>query len=93
MKLLSIGLFLIASCLVQRALGQNAADIGRSLALHASFDRALAADFSRGDKTCYVRQGKDVVPAVLNDEVKITEGDGRFGSALHFTKKGYPSCL
>ena len=60
----------------------------RSLTLHASFDKGLDADFSRGDKACYVRQGKELVPAVPNEEVKVAADAGRFGGALHFPKKG-----
>lgn len=59
-----------------------------ALTLHASFDRELNADFSRGDKTCSVRQGKDLKPATPNDEVRLAAGAGRFGGALHFPKKG-----
>lgn len=59
-----------------------------ALTLHASFDRELNADFSRGDKTCSVRQGKELKPATPNDEVRLAAGAGRFGGALHFPKKG-----
>lgn len=59
-----------------------------ALTLHASFDRELNADFSRGDKTCSVRQGKELKPATTNDEVRLAAGAGRFGGALHFPKKG-----
>jgi hypothetical protein len=58
------------------------------LTFHASFDKGLDADFSRGDKACTLKQGKNLVPAVLNDEVKLIPDGGRFGGALHFTKKG-----
>lgn len=56
--------------------------------MHASFDQGFDADFSRGDKVCYARQGKEVLPALPNEEVKVVSGAGRFGGALHFTKKG-----
>ncbi len=59
-----------------------------ALTLHASFDQGLNADFSRGDQTCTVRQGKDLKPAAPNDEVRLAAGAGRFGGALHFPKKG-----
>jgi len=71
-------------------------DLRKALTFHASFDKDLNADFSRGEKTGYLRKGKEVVPAQANEEVRIAEGAGKFGSALHFTKKGatrpqYPS--
>lgn len=61
--------------------------LSAALTLHASFDKSLEADFSRGDKVCYVGQGKDLVTAELNDDVKLASDAGRFGGALHFTKK------
>lgn len=63
------------------------ASLSRSLTLHATFDRGLEADFSRGDRTCYVVQGKDLEPATPTDEVRLEPVAGRFGGALHFTKK------
>jgi hypothetical protein len=62
--------------------------LSKSLTLHASFDKGLDADFSRGDKKCYVQQGKDLVAAKLNDDVKVVADAGRYGGALHFPKKG-----
>jgi hypothetical protein len=70
------------------ASAQDKSKISSALTLHASFDKGLDADFCRGDKNCYVRQGKEVVPARFNDELKLAEGTGRFGGGLHFTKKG-----
>jgi 6-phosphogluconolactonase len=72
------------------SLPDNAAEnakLARSLTLHASFDKGLDADFSRGDKTCYA-QGQDLLPAKFNDDVKLAAGAGRFGGALHFPNKG-----
>src|SRR5689334_23276555 len=62
--------------------------LSRALTLHASFDKGLDADFSRGDKKCYVQQGQNLVPARLNEEVKLAAEAGRHGGALHFPKKG-----
>lgn len=64
------------------------AKLAKALTLHASFDRGLDADYSRGDKTCYVQQGKGLVQAKPNEEVKVLAETGRFGGALHFPKKG-----
>lgn len=61
--------------------------LAKALTLHASFDQGLDADFSRGDKQCYDLQGKKVAIAALNDEVRLAPDAGRFGGALHFTKK------
>ena len=62
--------------------------LSKALTLHASFDKGLDADFSRGDKQCYLQQGKDLVSAKPNEEVKLAADAGRFGGALHFPKKG-----
>ena len=82
-------LTLLAASLVPFSVwAQSSAGLSQALTFHASFDKGLDADFSRGDKGCYVRTGKGVVPAVPNDELKVIPGAGRFGSGLHFTKKG-----
>jgi hypothetical protein len=70
------------------ALAQPAPSLARALTFHASFDAGLDADFSRGEKTAYVRTKTGLVPATLNDELKLVPGAGRFGGALHFPKKG-----
>ena len=61
--------------------------LSRALTLHASFDKGLDADFARGDKTCYVLQGKDLSKAAPTAEVRLAPEAGRFGGGLHFTKK------
>lgn len=61
--------------------------LAKALSLHASFDKGLDADFARGDKTCYVAQGKELVSAAPTAEVRLASDAGRFGGALHFTKK------
>jgi hypothetical protein len=62
--------------------------LSRALTLHASFDKGLDADFSRGDKKCYVQKGQTLDPASPNEEVQLAADAGRFGGALHFPKKG-----
>jgi hypothetical protein len=79
---------ILAALLPLTAWAQSPSALGRALTLHASFEKGLDADFSRGEKGCYVRQGKEVVAAVPNDEVRLAPDAGRFGGALHFTKKG-----
>lgn len=88
MKPTSLLTCLLAAMLAGAAHAQSAADLSRALTFHASFDRELAADFSRGDRIAYVRRGKETVAAVPNEEVKIVADAGRFGGALWFPKKG-----
>lgn len=83
---LTLTAFLMINTLVVTSIW--AEDIGQSLTFHASFDKGFDADFSRGDKACYVRQKGTLVTAVPNDEVNITNTGGRFGGNLHFVKKG-----
>lgn len=78
--------FVCISCAAAQA--QTSSDLASALTLHASFDQGFDADYSKGDKACSVRQGKDLVPAKPNDEVQLVSSGGRFGGGLHFTKKG-----
>lgn len=59
-----------------------------SLAFHASFDTALDGDFSRGEKACVVKKGKELAPAAFNEELVHDAKGGKFGGCLHFPKKG-----
>lgn len=59
-----------------------------SLVFHASFDASLNADFSKGGKDCVVKTGKEFVPCVPNDDVKLVATGGKFGGCIHFPKKG-----
>ena len=59
-----------------------------ALVLHASFDSGLNADFSKGDKTAWNRKGKELVPCVPNEDVKLDPTGGKFGGCIHFPKKG-----
>ncbi|MFO1064219.1 MAG: hypothetical protein U0892_10175 [Pirellulales bacterium] len=44
--------------------------------LYASFDHGFDADEATGDKRCYLKQGKELVPMAGNDEVKfLPEGE------------------
>ena len=87
-RLLLAPLACFASTFATGALAQPAPSLARALTFHASFDAGLDADFSRGEKTAYVRTKTGLVPAALNDELKLVPGAGRFGGALHFPKKG-----
>jgi hypothetical protein len=70
------------------AAAQSTSELASALTLHASFDKELNADFSHGDRACYVRRGKEIVPAEPGDEAKVAPSGGRFGGALWFPKKG-----
>lgn len=65
---------------------ESKASLSRALTMHVSFDKGLEADFSKGDKTCYAMQGKELVKAAPTDEVRLSP-EGRFGGGIHFTKK------
>jgi hypothetical protein len=60
----------------------------QSLVFHASFDQVLDADFSKGDKSCVIKKGSDLVPCLPNDDVKLVPDAGKFGGCLHFPNKG-----
>jgi hypothetical protein len=80
---------LVASSLLALTLGAHAdPDLRQALTFHASFDRSVDADFSRGEKACLVRKGKEFVPAAPSDDVRIVGRAGKFGGALHFPRKG-----
>ncbi|MFN0056412.1 MAG: family 16 glycoside hydrolase [Planctomycetales bacterium] len=73
--------------IVSAADAQAKTRLKEALTFHASFDQGLDADYSRGDKRCYVQQGAELVAAVPTDEVRLDPAGGRFGAALQFTKK------
>lgn len=81
----------IGSDEAQRLLSETAAAVrsglAKSLTMHASFDSGFDADMTRGDKACYVTRSGQLVPATASDEVRLVSEGGRFGGALHFTKK------
>lgn len=66
---------------------ETKAGLADALALHVSFDKSLNADFARGDKACYVAKGNELAPALSNDDVRLAPDAGRFGGAVHFTRK------
>jgi hypothetical protein len=85
----SVAMMVLLAVLVPpAAAAQSVENLSRALAFHASFDKGLDADFSRGERACFVRTKQGLVPAAFNEELKHLPGDGRFGGGLHFTKKG-----
>ncbi len=87
MKPLSLGILFTAMFLPVAAFAQ-VGGLKQALTFHASFDKGLDADFSRGDKASLIRGKQGTVPAALNEELKLVPDGGRFGGGLHFTKKG-----
>lgn len=85
MKIISL-LLCLATPLTIHA--QNVDALKKALTFHASFDTGLDADFSKGDKACVMKKGKELVSCVPNDDVQIVAGAGKFGGALRFPKKG-----
>ena len=75
-------------CFANAAFAQDIGSLKQSLTLHASYDKGFDADFCKGDQHCRIRQKKELVPASSTDEVKLDPAAGRFGGALHFTRKG-----
>jgi hypothetical protein len=76
-----------AKQILQAADADTKAKLKRGLTFHASFDGSMNAEFARGDKTCYYMQGKELSPALPNEDIRLVSDAGRFGGALHFTKK------
>ena len=81
MKALALLLCLAAPLAAQESLRS-------ALTFHASFDAALKADYSKGDPTCFVKKGKEMIPAVFNEDVKLAPDAGKFGACLYYPKKG-----
>lgn len=61
--------------------------LAAALTLHASFDKTFDADFSKGDKTCTTKNGKENVKVEASEFVQLV-GEGRFGGSMKFPKKG-----
>lgn len=78
----------IAAAEAEQWLASTVEDSLRSaLTLHASFDHGLDADFSRGDRTSYVKRSGQLLRAQANEDVELDPEAGRFGGALRFTRK------
>jgi hypothetical protein len=83
----SLPLLLLTLVLPLVAGAQDTTSLRQALAFHASFDNGFDADFSRGDKSAFVRTKEGAGPLAANEDLKLVP-DGRFGGGLHFTKKG-----
>ncbi len=69
------------------ATAADLAPLKQALTLHASFDGAFDADFSRGDRALYFSGGGTSGAAKETDAIKVTREGGKFGGALVVTKK------
>jgi hypothetical protein len=65
----------------------DAKPLREALTHFVSFDRSLEADFSRGDRVLYASGGTAPRAAEVSNDIKIAPDAGRFGGALHITKK------
>ena len=83
-------LHLLAAAALLAPVSATVADeaLSRSLTHFVSFDTGFDADFSKGDKACYLKQGAHLVPCVESDDVKLVKDGGRHGGAIWFPKKG-----
>lgn len=88
MRILSFIILASASLLTTASEPITLPPLSTALTMHASFDKEIHADFSKGDRFGYVRKGKENVKAESNEEVKIAQGAGKFGGSLWFPKKG-----
>jgi len=88
MRILNFIILASASLLTTAAEPITLPPLSTALTMHASLDKEIHADFSKGDRFGYVRKGKENVKAESNEEVKIAQGAGKFGGALWFPKKG-----
>ena len=67
--------------------------LAEALTFHASFDHGPEADFGLGDRRIYsvtVENGQEtgeLMPGLGQPALTIAEGQGRFGSALEFTRE------
>jgi hypothetical protein len=62
--------------------------MAKALTFHASFERGLDADFSKGENGARYRFKDAFVPAEFNQELQHQPQGGRFGGAVVFPKKG-----
>ncbi len=68
--------------------GEEEKTLREALTFHASFDSGFDADFSKGAKTCFLKKSGELIPFTGNEEARLAPGEGRFGGAAHFPKKG-----
>ncbi|MBI5693901.1 MAG: LamG domain-containing protein [Verrucomicrobia bacterium] len=79
--------FLLLSSLLFAAQDRDLRSLREALTHHASFDSGLDADFSRGDRTMYFAGTPKGATPGPGEAIRVVPGAGRFGGALHVTKK------
>ncbi len=88
MKLRSLLLLLVAVPFLPFATAaENLKPLRDALTHHASFDSSFDADFSRGDRALQFAGNTKGAPAGPGEFIKLVPGAGKFGGALHVTKK------
>jgi hypothetical protein len=90
----ALSLSILATALTCTAFSAGAAEarLKEALTFHASFDEGVEADFGRGDLALYSAPNmkrRDEAQAGLppGGSVRLAAAEGRFGNALHFTRK------
>lgn len=88
-------LALAAGCACPFAGKQSTRSLRNALTFHASFDHGVNADFARGDRQFYTAASfntrSNALPGLVASNVTVVaRGEGRFGDALHFTRKQAP---
>jgi hypothetical protein len=86
---------LLVSSMMSPALARSQdaahAELGKALTFHASFDQGADAVFGAGDKRIHTAESykkRDTAkPGLHQPDVRIATGNGRYGSALEFSKK------
>lgn len=79
-------LLAVVSAIAARA-AESPAALRAALTHHASFDSSFDADFSRGDRTMFYAGNPKGTPPGPGDAIKIVPAAGKFGGAMHVTKK------
>lgn len=73
---------------------KRAEQLRKSLSLAATFDEGFSADYARGDHRLYSATDYDhpatATPNFVPEEIALAEGQGHFGHALEFKRKGQP---
>src|SRR3954463_14511177 len=90
LRILLTSCFAITGMAISASAASDVKPLREALTHFVSFDTKLEADFSRGDRVLYVG-GNSPHPAEVSDAITLEPAAGRFGGALHVTKKN-PAC-
>jgi len=82
----------ITACIQAQEKQNPHSALKEALAFHASFDHGFDADYSKGIVSVYTApaydQLEDSEKGMNSPDVVLAEGQGRYGEALEFKKKG-----